>query len=233
MFEQYQVQAFFHSIASHISSFSDGYYTGLINDMHKDYEHFYEKNTFLQMEYLKQLVQQTSPIDERKLEKSQAPITLNSLSIQCTLPFDYHQLENLSPLEFLRRYTKPSVLRQQIIRKLVRKIQRDTTIDLIEGKEIVFEYFNHYQTHRTIDDLFRFLQLQSTETLQAEDLICICCYAERNFLHRLAEKEQIFFERPLQELIDFEFLKRKFAGVNFTEHFREFLQTFEAPQTNK
>lgn len=203
--------------------------------MHKDEQNFQKKNTFLQMEYLQPLIHQTSLTidqltDERKLDKSHAPITLNSLSIHCTLPSEYHQLENLSPLMFLKTYTKPSVLREQILRKLIRKIQRDSTLDRLEAKEIVLEYFNHYQTHEEIDELFRFLELQSMEIFQPDELIFICCYAERYFLHRLAEKEQIFFPRPLQETIDFEFLKRKFSGVKFTMKFKEFLRTLEAPK---
>jgi hypothetical protein len=199
--------------------------------MHKDYENFQEKRTFLQMNYLKPLIEeikQTSPSidrlnDERKLDKFQAPITLNSLSIQCTLPFEYTQLENLSPLSYLLNYTKPSINRQQIILKLIRRIQRDTTMDIVEAKEIVFEYFNHYKTSKEIDELFRFLDLHATDTFQSKEIVLICCYAERYFLYH--QNERIAFQRPLQEIIDFEFLKRKFDGLKLTNSLRQVIKT--------
>jgi len=203
--------------------------------MHKDYKNFQEKRTFLQMEYLNPLIEeikQTSHSndrfnDERKLEKFQAPITLNSLSIQCTLPFEYIQLENLSPLSYLNKYTKPSINRQQIILKLIRKIQRDTIMDIVEAKEIVFEYFNHYKTQKEIDELFRFLDLHLTDTFQSKDIVLICCYAERYFLHQSGRNENIVFQRPLQEIIDFEFLKRKFDGLKLRDSLQRVIKTFE------
>ena len=198
--------------------------------MHKDYQNFQEKRTFLQMDYLDPLIdeiKQTSLsidhlYDERKLNRFQAPITLNSLSIQCTLPFDYTRLENLSPLSYLINYTKPSINRQQIILKLIRRIQRDTIMDIIEAKEIVFEYFNRYKTSKEIDELFQFLDLHSTDAFQSKEIILICCYAERYFLY---QNENIVFQRPLQEIIDFEFLKRKFDGLKLTDSLRRVLKT--------
>jgi hypothetical protein len=210
--------------------------------MHKDYKNFKEKGTFLQMEYLKPLLQQTKQtsqlldrfneetrLEERKLEKLQAPITLNSLSIQCTLPSNYDELQNLSSLSFLMKYTKPLPNRQQIILKIIRKIHRDTIIDAEDAKDIVFEYFNQYKKHQDIDELFHFLEINSSDTFQSKEIVIICCYAERYFLHKLAQHENIVFQRPLQEIIDFEFLKRKFNGLKLTDNLQRLIKTLEAP----
>ncbi len=202
--------------------------------MHKDYKNFQEKRTFLQMEYLHPLIQQikqsSSSIDHFNDErKFHAPITLNSLSIQCTLPSNYTQLENLSPLSFLMKYTKPSVNREQIILKLIRKIQRDRTIDIDDAKEIVFEYFNHYQTHENINELFHFLDINFFDQFQSKEIVLICCYAERYFLLKLMNNENIFFQRPIQEIIDFEFLKRKLNGLKLTENLQRLIKTLEVP----
>ncbi|CAF1046621.1 unnamed protein product [Rotaria sp. Silwood1] len=220
-----------------------GYYTGLINDMHKDYINFREKGTFLQMEYLNPLIQQTQQtselinrfyeetrLEEKKLEKSKAPRTLNALSIQCTLPSKYDELENLSSLSFLVKYTKPLINRQQIVMKLIRKIQPDITVDIDDAKDIVFEYFNQYKTYEDIDELFHFLNINSLNNkFQSKEIIIICCYAERYFLHKLNKNENILFERPLQEIIDFEFLKRKLDGLKLTDDFKNLIKTLEAP----
>ncbi|CAF0907142.1 unnamed protein product [Rotaria sordida] len=219
-----------------------GYYTGLINDMHKDYINFKEKGTFLQMEYINPLIQQTQQtselinrfneetrLEEKKLEKSKAPRTLNGLSIQCTLPSKYDELENLSSLSFLVKYTKPLNNRQQIVMKLIRKIQPDTTIDIDDAKDIVFEYFNQYKTHQDINELFHFLNINSLNKFQSKEIIIICCYAERYFLHKLNKNENILFERPLQEIIDFEFLKRKLDGLKLTDDLKHLIKTLEAP----
>jgi hypothetical protein len=210
--------------------------------MHKDYKNFQEKGRFLQMDYLNPLIQQTKQtsqlldhfnektrLEERKLEKLQAPITLNSLSIQCTLPSNYNELQNLSPLSFLMKYTKPSPNRQQIILKIIRKIQHDTTIDIDDAKDIVFEYFNQYKTHDDINELFQFLDINSSNTFQSKDIVIICCYAERYFLHKLSKYENIVFDRSLQEIIDFEFLKRKFDGIILTDGLQRLIKTLEAP----
>ncbi|UJR26989.1 hypothetical protein I4U23_008296 [Adineta vaga] len=220
-----------------------GYYTGLINDMRKDYINFKEKGTFLPMEYLKPLIQETKQtsdlidrfneetrLEERKIEKFKAPITLSASSIQCTLPSDYSQLENLSPLAFLSKYTKPLINRQQVIFKLIRKIQRDTTSDLEDVKDIICEYFNYYKTHDDINELFDFLEINSIDTLQTKEIIAICCYAERYFLHRLIRIETIVFQRPLQEIIDFEFLKRKLHGIRLSDGLQRLLTTLEEPK---
>jgi hypothetical protein len=205
--------------------------------MHKDYMNFTGKGTFLQMEYLNPLIQQTKQTsqlidrfnEENKFEKFQAPITLNASSIQCTLPSEYDQLENLSPLAFLIKYTKPFNNRQQIVWKLIRKIQRDRTIDIDDAKDIVFEYFNQYKTQQDIDELFRFLDLNFLNSFQSKEIVLICCYAERYFLHKLAQNENISFQRPLQEIIDFEFLKRKLNGLKLTDGLQRFIQTLETP----
>jgi hypothetical protein len=194
------------------------------------------------MDYLNPLIQQTKQtsqlldhfnektrLEERKLEKLQAPITLNSLSIQCTLPSNYNELQNLSPLSFLMKYTKPSPNRQQIILKIIRKIQHDTTIDIDDAKDIVFEYFNQYKTHDDINELFQFLDINSSNTFQSKDIVIICCYAERYFLHKLSKYENIVFDRSLQEIIDFEFLKRKFDGIILTDGLQRLIKTLEAP----
>jgi len=200
--------------------------------MHKDYANFHKKGTFLQMEYLNPLIQQikqTSQMidrfnDEKKL---QAPINLNSLSIQCTLPSNYDQLENLSPLEYLIKYTKPSIYRQEIILKLIRKIQRDRIIDIDDAKDIVFEYFNHYKIHEDINEFFQFLDINSLNIFQTNEIIIICCYAERYFLCKLDKNENILFERSLQEIIDFEFLKRKFDGLKLSDNLQCLFKTLE------
>jgi hypothetical protein len=205
--------------------------------MHKDYMNFTGKGTFLQMEYLNPLIQQTKQTsqlidrfnEENKFEKFQAPITLNASSIQCTLPSEYDQLENLSPLSFLIKYTKPFNNRQQIVLKLIRKIQRDRTIDIDDAKDIVFEYFNQYKTQQDIDELFRFLDLNFLNSFQSKEIVLICCYAERYFLHKLAQNENISFQRPLQEIIDFEFLKRKLNGLKLTDGLKRLIQTLERP----
>jgi len=202
--------------------------------MHKDYINFQEKGTFLQMNYLNPLIQQikqtSQSIDhfntEKKFEKFQAPITLNSLSIQCTLPSKYDQLENLSPLLFLIKYTKPLINRQEIILKLIRKIQRDTIIDNDDAKDILFEYFNHYKTHEDINELFHFLDINSLNIFQLNEIIIICCYAERYFL---AKNENILLKRPLQEIIDFEFLKRKLDGLKLNDSLKRLIKTLEGP----
>ncbi len=198
---------------------------------------FTGKGTFLQMEYLNPLIQQTKQTsqlidrfnEENKFEKFQAPITLNASSIQCTLPSEYDQLENLSPLSFLIKYTKPFNNRQQIVLKLIRKIQRDRTIDIDDAKDIVFEYFNQYKTQQDIDELFRFLDLNFLNSFQSKEIVLICCYAERYFLHKLAQNENISFQRPLQEIIDFEFLKRKLNGLKLTDGLKRLIQTLERP----
>lgn len=231
-FEQYQVDIFILIYQKiHLSTFSGGYYTGLINDMHRDYKNFQEKGTFLQMEYLNPLIEQTSiSIDHFSDEKKlQAPITLNSLSIQCTLPSNYDELENLSPLEYLIKYTKPSINRQQIILKLIRKISRDTIIDIDDVKDIIYEYFNHYQTHENINELFQFLQIGLLDTFQLNEIIIICCYAERYFLYKLSKIEKILYKQSLQERIDFEFLKRKFDGLKLSENLKGLIETLERP----
>ncbi|CAF1015295.1 unnamed protein product [Adineta steineri] len=211
----------------------DGYYTGLINDMHKDYINFKDKGTFLQMEQIRQASQlndhsnEEIRFEERKLGKVKTPISLNASSIQCTLPSDYDQLENLSPLSFLTKYTKASINRQQIIFKLIRKIQRDTVIDIEDAKDIVFEYFNHYKTFDDINELFTFLDINSLNTLQSNEVVLICCYAERYFLHKLTKNENMLFQRPLQEIIDFEFLKRKLDRLKLTDSLQRFIKTLE------
>lgn len=234
-FEQNQSSKF----NKHVRAVPGGYYTGLINDMHKDSQNFQEKGTFLQMEYLKPLIEeikQTTPpafepiLNESKSVKLQAPITLSSLSIQCTLPFDYRQLEDLSPLAFLSKYAKPSVYREQVVRKLIRKVQRDTNIEFDDAKEIVLEYFNHYKTPEEISQLFHFLNIQTEQLFQSPEIIILCCYAERYFLHQLAKTERILFPRPLQEIVDLEFLKRKFDQVHLSEDLQRLIQTLEAPQ---
>jgi hypothetical protein len=156
--------------------------------MHKDYANFHKKGTFLQIEYLNPLIQQikqTSQMIDRFNDEKRivAPINLNSLSIQCTLPSKYDQLENLSPLEYLIKYTKPSIYREEIILKLIRKIQRDRIIDIDDGKDIVYEYFNHYKTYKDINDFFQFLNINSLNIFQINEIIIICCYAERYFLY--------------------------------------------------
>ena len=95
-------------------------------------------------------------------------------------------------------------------------------MDIVEAKEIVFEYFNHYKTSQEIDELFQFLDLHSTDTFQSKEIVLICCYAERYFLH---QNETVTFQRPLQEIIDFEFLKRKFDGLKLTDSLRRVLKT--------
>jgi hypothetical protein len=217
--------------------FLGGYYTGLINDMHKDYINFKEKGTFLQMEYLNSLVQQTKPTsqlidrfnEERKLEKFKAPMTLNASSIHCTLPSNYDDLENLSPLSFLIKYTKPLFNRQQVVLKLIRKISRDLSIDIDDTKEIIFEYFNHYKTHEDIDELFHFLNINSMNTFDLKEIVIICCYAERYFLHKLSKFERISFERPLQEIIDFEFLKRKLDRLKLNDDLQRLIKSLDKP----
>ncbi|CAF1407975.1 unnamed protein product [Adineta ricciae] len=223
-----------------------GYYTGLINDMHKDYVNFTEKGTFLQMKYLKPVIQQTKQtsqlidrfneetrLEERKLEKFKAPITFSASSIQCTLPSDYRQLENLSSLSFLNRYTKPIANRQQIILKLIRKSQRDIVIELEDAKDIICEYFNYNKTYDDIHKLFDFLDINSLDSLQASEIVVICCYAERYFLHQLSQYETIFSQRPLQEVIDFEFLKRKLHGIKLGDSLQRLLTTLQEPTTRK
>jgi len=222
----------------HIRAVPGGYYTGLINDMHKDYKNFLEKSTFLQMEYLKPLLDEIKQstqsfnhtFDEKKSDKLQAPITLNSLSIQCTLPFDYQQLENFSPLEFLTIFAKPSIYREQVIRKLVRKIQRDTNVEYQDAKDILREYFNHYKTDEEISRLFHFLDIQIDYIFQLKEIIILCCYAERYFLHDLVQRETIVFPRSIQEQVDFEFLKRKFHGVNLSEKLKHLIETLQTPK---
>jgi hypothetical protein len=196
--------------------------------MHKDYANFHKKGTFLQIEYLNPLIQQikqTSQMIDRFNDEKRivAPINLNSLSIQCTLPSKYDQLENLSPLEYLIKYTKPSIYREEIILKLIRKIQRDRIIDIDDGKDIVYEYFNHYKTYKDINDFFQFLNINSLNIFQINEIIIICCYAERYFLYN----ENIIFERSLQEIIDFEFLKRKFDGLKLTNNLQCLIKTLE------
>ena len=214
--------------------------------MHKDYVNFTEKGTFLQMKYLKSVIQQTEQtsqsidrfneetrVEERKLEKFKAPITFNASSIQCTLPSDYRQLENLSSLTFLNRYTKPTANRQQIILKLIRKIQRDIVIDLEDAKDIVCEYFNYNKTYDDIHALFDFLDINALDSLQASEIVVICCYAERYFLHRSDQCETISSQRPLQEMIDFEFLKRKLHGIKLCDSLQRLLTTLQEPTRRK
>jgi len=196
--------------------------------MHKDYANFQKKGTFLQIEYLNSLIQQikqTSQMIDRFNDEKRiiAPINLNSLSIQCTLPSKYDQLENLSSLEYLIKYTKPSIYRQEIILKLIRKIQHNKIIDIDDAKDIVFEYFNHYKTYKDINDLFQFLNINSLNIFQINEIILICCYAERYFLYN----ENIVFKRSLQEIIDFEFLKRKFHGLKLTNNLQYLIKTLE------
>ena len=214
--------------------------------MHKDYVNFTEKGTFLQMKYLKSVIQQTEQtsqsidrfneetrVEERKLEKFKAPITFSASSIQCTLPSDYRQLENLSSLTFLNRYTKPTANRQQIILKLIRKIQRDIVIDLEDAKDIVCEYFNYNKTYDDIHALFDFLDINALDSLQASEIVVICCYAERYFLHRSDQCETISSQRPLQEMIDFEFLKRKLHGIRLCDGLQRLLTTLQEPTRRK
>ncbi|CAF3229899.1 unnamed protein product [Rotaria socialis] len=220
----------------------DGYYNGLINDMHKDYINFQERGTCRQMEYLNPLIQhgqqtadlihhfnEETRLEEKKLDKFKAPRTLNALSIQCSLPSKYDELENLSPLSFLVKYTKPLFNRQRIVMKLIRKMHADATIDIDDAKDIVFEYFNRYITLKDIQELFHFLNIHSLNKFQAKEMIVICCYAERYFLHKLRKNETILFERPLQEIIDFEFLKRKLAGLKLTNDLKNLIKTLEPP----
>ena len=211
--------------------------------MQKDYINFREKGTLRQMEYLNPLIQQTKQIsqsidhfneesrsEERKLEKLKAPITLNASSIRCTLPSNYYLLEQMTPLSFLIQYTKPSIHRQQIVLKLIRKIQFDTTITMDDAKTIVFEYFNQYRTYQDIDELFHFLNINSLNKFQPREIVVICCYAERYFLHKLIKTNRnILFERPLQERIDFEFVKRKFSELVLKNDLKQFMKTLEPP----
>jgi hypothetical protein len=41
--------------------------------------------------------------------------------------------------------------------------------------------------------------------------------------------ENIFFQRPIQEIIDFEFLKRKLNGLKLTENLQRLIKTLEVP----
>lgn len=211
--------------------------------MHKDHRHFSERATFLQMEYLEPVIQQTkrtaqaierfneqTRLEERKLEKSRAPITFSASSIRCTLPVDYHELETLSPLAFLVRYAKPLYHRQQSILKLIRRTQRNTSIDIDDAKDIICDYFHPYKQHEDVNELLDFLQVNASSVLESKEIVVICCYAERYFLHQLARRETVAFVRPLQEVIDFEFLKRKFDGLNLTDGLHRVLTTLEAPE---
>ena len=219
-----------------------GYYTGLITEMHEDHRNYREKGTFLQMDRLHDLVQQSKEtsrmidrfndetrLEERKLDHSKAPLTLAASSLRCTLPADFTQLEDLSSFEFLIRFATPSANRRQVVLKLIRKSHRDSTLDLDEAKDLLSDYFNGYRTDEDINALFHFLDLHSIPSFSSKAIVVLCCYAERYFLHQLARRnEAISFERPLQEIIDFEFLRRKFAGLKLTESFRRLIKSLES-----
>lgn len=205
--------------------------------MHKDYKNFQDKGTLFQMEHLNPLIeeiQQTSDLinrwnddtrlDEKKLDKSKAPRVFNALSIQCTLPSKYDELENLSPLSFLVKYAKPLPNREHIVMKLIRKIHAETIIDFDDAKDIIFEYFNRYKTYEDINELFQFLNIHSMNKFQVNEIIIICCYAERYFLHK---NKILLYQRPLQEIIDFEFLKRKFDGLKLSNDLKNLIKTLQ------
>ena len=223
-----------------------GYYTGLINDMHRDYANFQAKSTFLQMDQLSRLVQQTkrstqttdrfieeTRVEERKLEKLPVTATLLPSAVRCTLPADYHRLEGLSSLSFLTNFVRPSLNRKEVLSKLLRRAQRNSSIDIDDAKEIVLEYFHQTRTAGEIDELFHSLNIPSMNTLQSKEVLLLCCYAERYFLHRLAMGTNVPFERPLQEIIDFEFLKRKLDGIELTDDLRKLLLTLQAPDEQR
>jgi hypothetical protein len=211
--------------------------------MHEDYRHYREKGTCLQMKRLaslRQQVKQTSQmidrfnaemrLEERKFDKLKAPMTFAASSILCSFPANASQLEHLSAFDFLLQYSKPSTNRQHVVWKLIRSNQRHSVIDIDHAKYIVSEYFNGYKTERDIDELFRFLDIHDIDSLSLQGIVVLCCYAERYFLHQLARMQTMKFERPLQEMIDFEFLKRKLNGLVLTDSLRRLLDTLDNVQ---
>jgi len=100
-------------------------------------------------------------------------------------------------------------------------------IDIDDTKDIIFEYFNHYKTYEDINELFHFLDINFLNRFQLNEIVIICCYAERYFLYKLAQNENIVFKRPLQEIIDFEFLKRKFDGLKLNDSLQRLIKTLE------
>jgi hypothetical protein len=105
-------------------------------------------------------------------------------------------------------------------------------MDIVEAKDLLSDYFNGYRSEEEIDELLHFLAIPPISSISSKATIVLCSYAERYFLHRLARKEAIAFERPLQEIIDFEFLKRKLDGVKLTDSLQRLLATLEDPINN-
>ena len=218
-----------------------GYYTGLINDMHEDYRSYQEKNTlqsaFSTLHSPSTLIDHSNDefihLDQRKLFDSlKIPLILSSSSIQFTLPSQTRQLQDLSALDFLIRYSHTSNHRQQIIFKLIRKYSHDSSSLIIDDiKEILLEYFNGSQTKQQIDEYFHFLDFHSLPSDPLKKILPpLCVYAERYFLSQSTNKHSIIIindQRSIQERIDFEFLKRKLDGITLTDSLQRLLHTLQ------
>ncbi|CAF1347381.1 unnamed protein product, partial [Didymodactylos carnosus] len=208
-----------------------GGYFGLISDMKKDYDNFTRKGTFNQMEQLKPLMKQAQEtqqlierfneetrFEEKKIEKSKAPFALNGQSITFSLPICYSEFKKLTMLEYLLKYGKPLVNRQQVALKSIRKVvQREQTLDVTDAKDVLIDYYNAYKTHQDIEELFNFLEISSNQIFDIREIVFICCYSERYFLHQLTKTEHVYYEPSLQEKIDFEFLHRKLDELKLSD----------------
>jgi hypothetical protein len=210
--------------------------------MHEDYRIFLEKGSCRQLNNISDVDERAKHAwatiterqwQERKSEKLRAPITLLGSSIRFTLPPDLNRLERVSALKFLVDYGRTSATRRQVIGTIVRRISRDTVIGGDDAREIIFEYFNGYQSTAAIQGLLEVLEINGERSFSNEQIVAVCCYAERYFLHQRAATEKVVYDRDLQETIDMEYLHRKLDGLCLNESLRCLLTTLKVSQAQR
>ena len=158
------------------------------------------------------------------------PLIYSPSSIQFTLPACLDDLRNMSAMDFLIRCSDVTQHRKQIVLKLLRKWPADLSMEISEMKEFVFDYLNGVERKDTIDEYFDFLDVHSNPPYPLKSvLIRLCAYAERYFDVRSRKQDSAGKDgRPLQEIIDMEFMKRKLNGMVLHPNLARLLTTLQA-----